>query len=136
MTSQPQKRKAPLSPHLQIYKPQITSVLSILHRGTGIILYLGTFLLVGWLTALSTGPESYACAKSWLHSPLGYLILMGWSFSLFYHMSNGVRHLAWDLGYGYDLNTVTRSGWLVVGCAVGFSLFTWVLGFMWGSIWS
>ncbi|MEB3702338.1 Succinate dehydrogenase cytochrome b556 subunit [Candidatus Bealeia paramacronuclearis] len=136
MTSQPEKRDMPLSPHLQIYKPQMTSILSILHRGTGVVLYFGTLLFVLWLTLLSSGPESYACAKSWLKSPIGYLFLMGWSFSLFYHLANGIRHLAWDLGHGYDLKTAENSGKIVIICAISFSVFSWALGFVWGKIWS
>lgn len=136
MSSQDKKREMPLSPHLQVYKPQITSVLSILHRGTGVVLYFGALLFVVWLACLSSGLESYKCFMGWLKSPLGYIILMGWSFCLYYHLCNGIRHLAWDLGYGYDINTATRTGWLVVGSALAFSICTWILGYMWGVVWS
>lgn len=136
MSSQDKKREMPLSPHLQVYKPQITSVLSILHRFTGVVLYFGALLVVGWLICLSSGLESYQCFMSWLKSPLGYIVLMGWTFSLYYHLCNGIRHLAWDLGHGYDISTATRTGWLVVVSAFAFSICTWILGYMWGVIWS
>lgn len=136
MASSTEKRKPPLSPHLQVYKPQITSILSVLHRGTGIILYFGTLLLVCWLACLAAGPIPYHEMLEWLKSPLGAIILMGLSFSFYYHLANGIRHLAWDLGYGYDLQTVTKTGWLVVATAIIFSGFTWVLGYIWGGFWS
>ena len=90
----------PLSPHLQIYRPQITSVLSITHRATGIVLSLGAVLLVVWLVSAASGPEAFdvaqACAGSWL----GYIFLFGFSVCLFYHLLNGIRHLFWDTGHG------------------------------------
>src|SRR3546814_2392413 len=85
----------PLSPHLQIYRPQISSVLSILHRATGIALAVGTLLLVYWLTAAAAGPEAFSTAQALIGSFIGRLFLFGWSFALFYHLGNGIRHLAW-----------------------------------------
>ena len=108
------KKERPLSPHLQIYKPQITSVLSIMHRITGVALTVGMFLIVFWVTTLSLGESFYefymACIKSWF----GNLILIGFTFALFYHLSNGIRHLFWDFGYGYELNIVFISGVIVL----------------------
>src|SRR5258708_16088954 len=86
----------PLSPHLQVYRWQLTSVMSILHRATGIALSLGAILLVWWLGAASDGPEPYAAVQRFLGSWIGLLLLFGWSLALFYHLCNGVRHLVWD----------------------------------------
>ena len=104
----------PLSPHLQVYKPQLTSVLSIAHRGTGVALTAGTILLVYWLVALASGPESYASAQAILGSLVGRVLLFGWTFALFYHLCNGIRHLFWDAGYGFELDSAYRSGKVVV----------------------
>lgn len=105
--------KRPLSPHLQIYQPQLTSVMSIFHRGSGIFLALGALALVYWLTAIAEGPDAYQQAQHILGSWVGLVVLLGWSFSLFYHLCNGIRHLFWDAGYGFDLQTVYASGKLV-----------------------
>lgn len=121
--------RRPLSPHLQVYRPQITSVLSILHRLSGIALAIGTLLLVWWLAALAAGPVAFAGAQDFLGGFLGRLLLFGWTVALFYHFCNGLRHLAWDAGYGYDLETVSRTGWLTVGATIGLTLFAWILGY-------
>lgn len=121
--------RRPLSPHLQIYRPQITSVLSVLHRASGIALAVGTLLLVFWLMALAAGPAAFAGAQDFIGSFLGRLLLFGWTVALFYHFCNGIRHLAWDVGWGYENETVTRTGWLVVGASLGLSLFAWILGY-------
>lgn len=122
--------RRPLSPHLQVYKPQITSVLSISHRISGVALAVGTFLLVSWLLAAAQGPAAFAGAQAFMGSFLGRLMLFGWTFALFFHLANGIRHLAWDLGYGYDLQSVTRSGRLTVGAAIGLTLLAWILGYV------
>ena len=122
-------RSRPLSPHLQIYKPQITSVLSILHRITGIALAVGTLVLAWWLIAAAAGPDAFAAAQAALGSWLGRLFLFGWTFALFYHLANGIRHLCWDAGFGYQLRTVTASGWTVVTAAVVLTFGAWVLGY-------
>ena len=119
----------PLSPHLQIYKPQITSVLSIFHRLTGVFLSLGSVVLVVWLVSLGAyahDPAFYTCVHDFFANPLGQLLLMGWTFSFFYHMANGIRHLVWDAGCGYDLKTVTMTGWAVLLFAGGAPALTWV----------
>lgn len=107
-------KERPLSPHLQIYKPQITSVLSILHRMTGVFLILGTFIFTWWLYALSDGPDYYAKFLSYMSSWIGLLLLFGWTFSLCYHLFNGIRHLFWDIGLGFEMENVKKSGWAVV----------------------
>lgn len=118
----------PLSPHLQIYRPQLTSVLSILHRATGVVLTLGTLLLVWWLVAAASGPDAYAAVQWFLGSWLGYLFLFGWTAALFYHLCNGIRHLFWDAGYGFELESVYRSGWAVVIATGVLTVVAWVAG--------
>ncbi len=120
----------PLSPHLQVYRPQLTSVLSILHRLTGVFLALGMMLLVWWLVAAASGPEAFATAQGFIGSWLGYLLLFGWSVALFYHLCNGIRHLAWDAGYGFELENVYRSGWAVILGTGVLTVAAWVLGLL------
>ncbi|MGQ0587853.1 MAG: succinate dehydrogenase, cytochrome b556 subunit [Gammaproteobacteria bacterium] len=106
----------PLSPFMlgQYYRFQLTSVLSLLHRMTGVGLSLGAILLVWWFAALAGGPWSYAAFSKHLAAWYGQLLLLGWSWSLLYHLCNGIRHLAWDLGHGYSIPVAYRSGYAVV----------------------
>jgi len=120
----------PLSPHLQVYRPQLTSILSITHRGTGIFLALGALYLVCWLLAIASGPEAYASVSAFSASIVGRLLLLGWTFSLFYHLANGIRHLVWDAGVGLDLKTTYMSGWLVVVGAVVLTVIAWVAAYV------
>ena len=119
----------PLSPHLQIYRWQITSLLSILHRLTGIALAIGTLVLVYWLIAAAMGVEEFATAQTLVGSFLGRLLLFGWSLALFYHLANGIRHLFWDIGVGFELATVTRTGWAVVVATLVLTLAAWIMGY-------
>ncbi len=121
--------KRPLSPHLQIYRPQLTSVLSITHRLSGVALAAGTLLLVYWLAAAAAGPEAYESAQSFVGSFLGRLLLFGWTVGLFFHLCNGIRHLVWDAGYGFELDEVYRSGWTVVVATAVLSLLVWIVGY-------
>lgn len=118
----------PLSPHLQVYKPQLTSVLSITHRATGIALALGLLLLVYWLFALAAGPETFLKARQLLGSWIGKLVLLGFSYALFYHLCNGVRHLFWDAGLGFELKTAYASGWAVVAVSTVLTVLAWAIG--------
>ena len=120
--------RRPLSPHLQVYRPQITSVLSILHRGTGIALSVGTLVLVWWLVAAASGDAAYMVVSGFLHSPLGLLLLLGWSAALWYHLFAGLRHLSWDAGWGFELPQVHRSGRAAVILTVVLTALTWVVG--------
>ena len=123
----------PLSPHLQVYKPQITSVLSILHRMTGVFLVAGTLVLVYWLAAAADGPAAYATDQGWIGSWLGYLLMIGWSGAFFYHLCNGIRHLVWDVGCGLTIETATKTGWAVVFASAGLTVLAWVLALsFWG----
>lgn len=120
--------RRPLSPHLQIYRPQLTSVLSILHRFTGIALAVGTILLVYWLAAAAAGPDSFSRAQNFVGSWLGILLLFGWSVALFYHLCNGIRHLFWDAGYGFELPQAYASGWAMVIATGVLTLLAWIVG--------
>jgi succinate dehydrogenase / fumarate reductase cytochrome b subunit len=118
----------PLSPHLQVYKPQLTSVLSIGHRITGVALSVGTLLLVAWIAGAAKGPDAFAIVSGFMRNPIGLLLLFGWSVALFYHLANGIRHLFWDAGYGYEIETAYRSGWIVVAATVAMTALAWIAG--------
>ncbi len=116
----------PLSPHLQIYRPQITSVLSILHRLTGVALALGLFVLTWWLMAAATGPEAYECFQKIASSTLGILVLTGWSFALFYHLCSGIRHLVMDGGFFFSIPDLYKTGYVMLGAAVAMTAIFWL----------
>ncbi len=118
----------PLSPHLQIYRPQLTSVLSITHRATGVALAAGTLLLVWWLVAAASGPEQFATVQGVIGSWLGRLVLLGWTMALFFHLANGIRHLFWDAGLGFGLRAAYASGWAVVAATVALTALAWIWG--------
>jgi succinate dehydrogenase / fumarate reductase cytochrome b subunit len=118
----------PLSPHLQIYRPQISSALSIFHRITGVGLGLGTLLLVWWLAASAGSDADYAAAAGFIGSPLGLLLLFGWTAALVYHFLNGIRHLAWDAGWGFDLPTAHASGRMVLVGTAALTVLVWIIG--------
>ena len=120
------KQVRPLSPHLQIYKPQITSILSIMHRLTGVGLSVGTILIVLWLTSLSLGESFYEYYIIFVKSLFGKLILIAFTFALSYHLSNGIRHLFWDLGYGFELDVVFKSGVVVIFSALVLTSLVWI----------
>ena len=104
-------------------------MLSITHRLTGVALSIGSPLLVYWLIAAAAGPSAYAALHGFLASWLGLLLLLGWTFSLFFHLCNGIRHLFWDAGYGFDLQTIYASGWAVVAISIGLTLAAWIISF-------
>jgi succinate dehydrogenase / fumarate reductase cytochrome b subunit len=119
----------PLSPHLQIYKPQLTAITSILHRFTGIGLSAGILYLLCWLLAVAQGPEAFDRLQDFNGSIIGRILLFGWSVAFFYHLLNGIRHLAWDAGFGFELPTAYKSGYAVL---IGTALLTvaaWVIGY-------
>jgi succinate dehydrogenase / fumarate reductase cytochrome b subunit len=122
-------QERPLSPHLQVYRWQLTSVMSILHRMTGVALAVGTLLLVYWLIAAAAGPGAFAAAQEFIGSILGRLLLFGWTVALFYHLCNGIRHLFWDAGRGFELRTAYASGWAVVVAAAALSVIAWIAGY-------
>jgi succinate dehydrogenase / fumarate reductase cytochrome b subunit len=120
--------RRPLSPHLQVYRPQLTSVLSILHRLTGVALAFGTLLLAWWLIAAANGPEAYAVVESFFGSWFGTLVLLGFSWALMYHLCNGIRHLFWDAGFGFELKDAYVSGWLAVVASLLMTALAWIVG--------
>lgn len=120
----------PLSPHLQIYKWQLTSVMSILHRATGLALAVGTLLLVWWIVAAAAGPEAFAQVQAFTGSWIGLLLLFGWSVALFYHLGNGIRHLFWDAGFGFEITNAYRSGWTVVAATAVLTALAWIIGLL------
>ena len=114
----------PLSPHLQIYKPQLTSVLSITHRGTGVFLCIGAIFFACWLLAVAGGPEAYAVFQEYSLAWYGQVLLYAWLFSLYYHLCNGIRHLCWDMGLGLDIKTTYISGYAVIAASLLLTLAT------------
>ena len=121
---EPQER--PLSPHIQIYKPQITSILSITHRITGVFLFCGSLFLSSWLISATYGEEPFSTVQGILSSWLGQLVLFSLTLSLFYHLGNGIRHLWWDLGKGFELKEVQASGFFVIFFTLIMSAITWI----------
>ncbi len=116
----------PLSPHLQIYRPQLTSVLSFTHRLTGLTLGLYAIALVAWLMAAAAGPHSFATLQAFLHSGLGEVLLLGGTWCFFMHLCGGIRHLFWDAGRGFELRAIYSSGWTVVAASSGLTVAAWV----------
>jgi succinate dehydrogenase / fumarate reductase, cytochrome b subunit len=115
----------PTSPHLTIYRWQISSVLSILHRLTGVALFFGTVLIVAWLWSVAYAPSFYAILYGWLASIPGRMLLLGWMAAFYYHLGNGIRHLFWDIGWGFTIPQFTRSGWLVILFTLIMTAATW-----------
>lgn len=120
--------KRPLSPHLQVYKPQLTSVLSITHRGTGVFLSLGALVLTYWLVSLAVSEELFNSFH--LHTTFWYgkLFLIGFVFSLYYHLANGIRHLFWDIGLGLEISTTYKSGYFTIFISAVLTLTTLFVG--------
>lgn len=119
----------PLSPHLQVYKPQLTTFMSITHRATGIALAVGTLMLVCWLIAAATGESAFNEVQAFLGSIIGRLLLLGWSYALFYHMCNGLRHLFWDAGKGFEIETAYMTGRIVIGASILLTIGAWLWGY-------
>ncbi len=115
----------PLSPHMQVYRPQLTSVMSISHRISGILLSLGMVVVVLWLLALASGPEAFERINTVLATPIGLIAMLVWTFSLFYHLLNGIRHLLWDAGWLLDLRGAYASGWIVLVASVVMTAVVW-----------
>jgi len=121
----------PLSPHLQIYRWPITMATSILHRASGVGLGFGTLLLAWWLVAAAAGPEYFAYVQGVLGSWLGRLILLGFTWALFFHLCNGIRHLVWDIGIGFEKAAASRASWIVIAASVVLTILAWVLAYAW-----
>ena len=119
----------PLSPHLQIYRRQLTSVTSILHRFTGIGLAVGLLYLVCWLPAAASGLDAFDRLQSFNGSIIGKLLLLGWTIAFFYHLLNGIRHLAWDAGWGFELPTAYKTGYAVFIGTAALTIAAWLIGY-------
>jgi succinate dehydrogenase / fumarate reductase cytochrome b subunit len=129
----PTPRTRPISPFLfpptGTYRWQITSTISILHRVSGIALGFGALLLTWWLLALLGEPSDFDAVQNFLGSIFGRILLLGWTWALFFHLSNGIRHLVWDTGHALTLPNVYRGGWMVIILSVVLTLVTWVAGY-------
>jgi succinate dehydrogenase / fumarate reductase cytochrome b subunit len=126
----PPMKDRPLSPHLQIYKPMLTMMMSIVHRITGGALYVGLLLLVWWLTAAAAGPHAYANLQWFMETVFGRLILFGYTWALIHHMLGGIRHLIWDAGYGFG---PAEREWLTMATligSIGFTIILWFVGYL------
>ena len=121
----------PLSPHLQVYRWQVTMALSILHRITGVGLGLGLLLLTWWLVAAASGPEYFEFVDGIMTSIIGRLIMFGFTLALFLHMCNGIRHLVWDAGYGFEIASARASSWVVIAAAIVLAVLAFILGYAW-----
>ena len=117
----------PLSPHLQVYRPQLTSVMSIMHRASGAVLATGSLLVALWLVALAAGSAVFNPVADAIQHPLGQLIVFGYSLALVYHGLNGIRHLMWDLRIGLEIKQVYQSGYLVLGLTVLVTATLWLV---------
>lgn len=116
----------PISPHLQVYQPQITSVLSIFHRATGMWLSLGALWLAYWLIAAAIGPDAFGEAQALMGAWYGQILLGLWSYTLFYHLCNGLRHLVWDTVHWFSLPAIYRSGYSVIVASLVLTALVWI----------
>src|SRR5581483_267324 len=124
------KRDRPLSPNIQIYRPQLTSVLSIVNRITGVALSIYAVALVVWLVAAATGSWAYATVQGAIESRIGQIALLSCTFAFFLHLCGGIRHLVWDSVHGFELRSIYISGWAVVAASVALTLAAWVISFL------
>ena len=125
MTPTPKKPERPLSPHLQVYRWTLTMAMSILHRATGVALALGTLAVIWMLLAALSGEAAFNQFTAIAGSVPGQIILFGWTAALFYHMCNGIRHVFWDIGMGYEIKTANASGYAVLAVAALLTAIVW-----------
>ena len=122
--------RRPLSPHIQVYRWPLSMALSILHRVSGVALGVGTLLLTWWLVAAVSSDDVFDRAQWFMGSPIGLLLLFGWSVALIFHFFSGIRHLVWDAGFGFDAPTYNTSGWAVLIATGVCTVLVWVVGLM------
>jgi succinate dehydrogenase / fumarate reductase, cytochrome b subunit len=127
-------REPPMSPFLTVWRWHITMATSILHRATGVALYVGALIGAAWAIALAQGPDAYADFKHLLGSPLGKVVMFGLTLSFFYHLANGVRHLVWDIGKGFEVKTTNATSVLVFAFAAAASVAVWAIAAMTGAL--
>lgn len=118
----------PLSPFLSVWRIQISMFLSGLHRITGVALVIGILLFAWWIIAAGAGPDAFSVVQGFVGSWIGMLMLFGWTFSLFYHLCNGIRHMLWDIGTGLTVDGIKTGGWIMAGSALALTLLCWVVG--------
>jgi len=124
----PQDR--PMSPHMQVWRWHVTMFTSILHRATGMALYVGALVVAGWVIALAAGPDAFAGYGALLASPLGLLVLFGLTFAFLYHLANGVRHLFWDVGKGFEPKTADMTGWAAIVFGAVAAVLIWIIALL------
>ena len=124
----------PLSPHVQVWRWHLTMASSILHRATGVMLYLGAVLGAGWALALASGAEAYDRYMSLLGSPLGKLVLLGLTFSAFFHLANGLRHLAWDAGKGFSPKVADTTAAAALAFGAAATVAVWSIAYLTGAL--
>src|SRR4051812_20047514 len=127
MTQAAKQTARPLSPHLSIYRMPLAGLLSITHRITGIGLTIGTLLLTWWVASAAYGPDAYATFSGFIGSPIGYLLLFGFSVALFYHLCNGIRHLFWDAGMNFEISETKRANIVVLAGTLILTVVTWFM---------
>jgi succinate dehydrogenase / fumarate reductase cytochrome b subunit len=130
----PGARARPLSPHIWIWRWHITMFASILHRATGMALYVGALILAGWAVALASGPQAYADYMALLGSVPGRVVMFGLTVSVFFHMANGVRHLVWDAGKGFEPRTANMTAMVAYTFAVVAAIAVWVIAALTGAL--
>jgi succinate dehydrogenase / fumarate reductase cytochrome b subunit len=126
MFSSATRQRRPLSPNIQIYRPQLTSVLSIVNRITGVLLSVCAVVLVAWLVAAALGPQAYAAVRAAIGSWIGQIMLFVATFAFFLHLCGSIRHLIWDTVHGFELRSIYISGWGVVAASVLLTIVAWV----------
>ena len=127
-------RERPLSPFVSVWRWHITMAASIAHRVTGVALYVAALIAAAWAISLASGPDAYAAFKAVMASPIGLVVTFGLTVSFFYHLANGVRHLVWDTGRGFDIKTANASAVLVIAFALAASIAIWMIAAMTGAI--
>lgn len=135
MRGEPLGKQRPKSPNIQIYRPQLTSVLSIANRISGVVTTVGAVGLVLWLLAAAAGPDAYAYARWLLSSLPGQIGLLIFTFAFFFHLCGGFRHLMWDTVRGFDLSSIYVSGWFVVAASIALTVAAWIVGLFAASCW-
>ena len=135
MSAKPSAKTAvsrPLSPFMlgQYYRFQISSLLSITHRLTGVALAIGTLFIAIWVLSAVAGPDAYARFAWFARTPIGLLLLLGWSWALFFHLCNGIRHLVWDVGYAFEKKHVDLGGWIVVAASLVLTALVWATAYL------
>lgn len=127
-------RERPLSPHLSIWRWHITMASSIFHRATGFALYVGALLAAGWAVALASGPVAYGQYMGLLGSIPGKVVMFGLTVSIFFHLANGIRHLVWDSGKGFDLKLADATATAAIVFSIVATILIWVIGMMTGAV--